>query len=193
MFVGAIHESPVIAFLPTKSPLQNGNAFAIIPSTQGSYIGNTTASQAVKAGSTPVPCSKDKDTTHPVVSLSFYTGRESNWECNSPVDCCRTQCAHWVLLLHIDSLYPAPKKNTPHRGVSFFLCCTGVELEMQHLSGVFFCCCTFFFAKNLSSRVERSGIEGSTHYRSARIFRLPVVARDDKMVLPKVSRFPQDL
>ena len=24
---------------------------------QGSYIGNTTASQAVKAGSTPVPCS----------------------------------------------------------------------------------------------------------------------------------------
>ena len=25
---------------------------------QGSYIGNTTASQAVKAGSTPVPCSK---------------------------------------------------------------------------------------------------------------------------------------
>ena len=27
---------------------------------QGSYIGNTTASQAVKAGSTPVPCSKKK-------------------------------------------------------------------------------------------------------------------------------------
>ena len=26
--------------------------------TQGSYIGNTTASQAVKAGSIPVPCSK---------------------------------------------------------------------------------------------------------------------------------------
>ena len=25
---------------------------------QGSYIGNTTASQAVKAGSTPVPCSR---------------------------------------------------------------------------------------------------------------------------------------
>ena len=32
--------------------------FAIITPTQGSYIGNTTASQAVKAGSTPVPCSK---------------------------------------------------------------------------------------------------------------------------------------
>ena len=29
---------------------------------QGSYIGNTTASQAVKAGSTPVPCSKKKVT-----------------------------------------------------------------------------------------------------------------------------------
>ena len=27
---------------------------------QGSYIGNTTASQAVKAGSIPVPCSKEK-------------------------------------------------------------------------------------------------------------------------------------
>ena len=35
-------------------------SFAIIPaqSLQGSYIGNTTASQAVKAGSTPVPCSR---------------------------------------------------------------------------------------------------------------------------------------
>ena len=32
--------------------------FAIMLSMQGSYIGNTTASQAVKAGSTPVPCSK---------------------------------------------------------------------------------------------------------------------------------------
>ena len=28
-------------------------------SMQGSYIGNTTASQAVKAGSIPVPCSKN--------------------------------------------------------------------------------------------------------------------------------------
>ena len=35
-------------------------SFAIIPpqSMQGSYIGNTTASQAVKAGSIPVPCSR---------------------------------------------------------------------------------------------------------------------------------------
>ena len=29
---------------------------------QGSYIGNTTASQAVKAGSTPVPCSRKEPT-----------------------------------------------------------------------------------------------------------------------------------
>ena len=37
--------------------------FVIIPILmQGSYIGNTTASQAVKAGSTPVPCS-NKETS----------------------------------------------------------------------------------------------------------------------------------
>ena len=34
---------------------------------QGSYIGNTTASQAVKAGSIPVPCSKKGTTSHEVV------------------------------------------------------------------------------------------------------------------------------
>ena len=35
---------------------------AIIPPlTQGSYIGNTTASQAVKACSIPVPCSTKKE------------------------------------------------------------------------------------------------------------------------------------
>lgn len=38
---------------------------AIINSTmQGSYIGNTTASQAVKAGSIPVPCSTSLRTVH---------------------------------------------------------------------------------------------------------------------------------
>ena len=43
---------------------------AIIPSqTQDSYIGNTTASQAVKAGSTPVSCSKKK--RPPVGGLFF--------------------------------------------------------------------------------------------------------------------------
>ena len=31
-------------------------------SMQGSYIGNTTASQAVKAGSIPVPCSRKEPT-----------------------------------------------------------------------------------------------------------------------------------
>ena len=39
-------------------------------SMQDSYIGNTTASQAVKAGSTPVSCSKTKD--HPLGGLSFW-------------------------------------------------------------------------------------------------------------------------
>ena len=39
---------------------------------QGSYIGNTTASQAVKAGSIPVPCSKKKTT--PTGWFSFWNG-----------------------------------------------------------------------------------------------------------------------
>ncbi len=44
-----------------KKRLKFSKYFAIMPlrdSMQGSYIGNTTASQAVKAGSIPVPCSK---------------------------------------------------------------------------------------------------------------------------------------
>ncbi len=48
--------------------------FAIMPlcdSTQGSYIGNTTASQAVKAGSIPVPCSKKGST---LLGASFFAG-----------------------------------------------------------------------------------------------------------------------
>ena len=43
---------------------------------QDSYIGNTTASQAVKAGSTPVSCSKTKGT--PKGCLLFWADRESN-------------------------------------------------------------------------------------------------------------------
>ena len=39
---------------------------------QGSYIGNTTASQAVKAGSIPVPCSKKEK--HPFGVLFFFWG-----------------------------------------------------------------------------------------------------------------------
>ena len=38
---------------------------------QGSYIGNTTASQAVKAGSIPVPCSKEGHTPVGCVFLFF--------------------------------------------------------------------------------------------------------------------------
>ena len=42
---------------------------------QDSYIGNTTASQAVKAGSTPVSCSKRKD--HPL-GWSFLLGQRGS-------------------------------------------------------------------------------------------------------------------
>ena len=42
-----------------KKHLQFPNSSVIIAAMQGSYIGNTTASQAVKAGSIPVPCSKN--------------------------------------------------------------------------------------------------------------------------------------
>ena len=57
--------------------------------TQGSYIGNTTASQAVKAGSIPVPCSK-KD--HPTGGVFFWSRMESKgrprrrWGKKCPVD-----------------------------------------------------------------------------------------------------------
>ena len=44
--------------------------YNVVNPTQGSYIGNTTASQAVKAGSIPVPCSKKKDT--PTGCSSFF-------------------------------------------------------------------------------------------------------------------------
>ena len=48
------------------SPFVCYNAF----NTQGSYIGNTTASQAVKAGSIPVPCSiKEKTPRRGVFSF----------------------------------------------------------------------------------------------------------------------------
>ena len=47
------------------------------PIAQDSYIGNTTASQAVKAGSTPVSCSNGKD--HPVGwSFILVKTREAN-------------------------------------------------------------------------------------------------------------------
>ena len=57
-----------------KKGLNFSVRFVIIPTqlTQGSYIGNTTASQAVKAGSIPVPCSNKK--------VSFvYRTNETFW------------------------------------------------------------------------------------------------------------------
>ena len=45
---------------------------------QGSYIGNTTASQAVKAGSTPVPCSK-KEVTFVYQKLLLFLSKPQAW------------------------------------------------------------------------------------------------------------------
>ena len=50
-------------------------AFAIMTPMQDSYIGNTTASQAVKAGSIPVPCSMKK---HP--SGCFFNEINPLWD-----------------------------------------------------------------------------------------------------------------
>ena len=60
---------PWLSFVRNRCfPRQKVVAFSIwlwynLVRTQGSYIGNTTASQAVKAGSIPVPCSKSN--SHP--------------------------------------------------------------------------------------------------------------------------------
>ena len=45
---------------------------------QGSYIGNTTASQAVKAGSIPVPCSK-KEVTFVYQKLLLFLSKPQAW------------------------------------------------------------------------------------------------------------------
>ena len=46
--------------------------------TQDSYIGNTTASQAVKAGSTPVSCSK-KEVTFVYQKLLLFLSKPQAW------------------------------------------------------------------------------------------------------------------
>ena len=64
---------PLPSQSPAKFPLIFTNPFAIIPTTlQGSYIGNTTASQAVKAGSIPVPCSR-KNALCPLDKGRFFS------------------------------------------------------------------------------------------------------------------------
>ena len=50
---------------------------------QGSYIGNTTASQAVKAGSIPVPCSKKEDTLS--MGILFFCKGQGIEEINATV------------------------------------------------------------------------------------------------------------
>ena len=84
---------------------------------QDSYIGNTTASQAVKAGSTPVSCSKQKH--HPAGGVFVWhrRRRESNpLQCGSPVDCRRMPAGRHPLLYfskkNVNRLpYPAPAKK----------------------------------------------------------------------------------
>ena len=67
-----------------KKHLHFANHSAIIAPMQGSYIGNTTASQAVKAGSTPVPCSKTKGT--PLGCLLSWTDKGVE----------QFKCRYWV-------------------------------------------------------------------------------------------------
>ncbi len=57
--------------------------FAIIPKTQGSYIGNTTASQAVKAGSIPVPCSISN--SHPMGGYCLWYCKGNRTHLNATV------------------------------------------------------------------------------------------------------------
>ena len=99
---------------------------------QDSYIGNTTASQAVKAGSTPVSCSKKK--TPPCGVFSFWKSRGSRtyssgtvrWTVPAPSS--RTGCYHNSFLrmrkrMQIDSRI----RRTPLRGVFFLDKAEGVE------------------------------------------------------------------
>ena len=115
-------------------PLQSKSAFVIIRATQGSYIGNTTASQAVKAGSTPVPCSKKASTPLWGACLFLWEGSRT------------TQVQHpgGVLLPPVRKLvatsstrlpYPAPKQRDSHRGV--FLLSAGREQSPSQKSKIF--------------------------------------------------------
>ena len=93
---------------------------------QGSYIGNTTASQAVKAGSIPVPCSKKKDT--PPGCPFYATGIEpiavelSGGQFQPPV---QTLVATIIFAKGENANrfpYPAPKKKDTPPGCSSFFC-----------------------------------------------------------------------
>ena len=87
--------------------------------TQGSYIGNTTASQAVKAGSIPVPCSKAPK------RVPFYFRESNPSKCNSPGDCCSCPAGRaWLLCFSSRreekcKSIPVPCSNAPKR-VPFF-------------------------------------------------------------------------
>ena len=110
--------------LTYKIALNFTKGFGIMTPMQDSYIGNTTASQAVKAGSTPVSCSKKK--TPPCGVFSFWKSRGSRtyssgtvrWTVPAPSS--RTGCYHNSFLrmrkrMQIDSRI----RRTPLRGVFF--------------------------------------------------------------------------
>ena len=73
--------------------------------TQDSYIGNTTASQAVKAGSTPVSCSMKKA---PLTGCFFY-GAEAGGE---PIEC---GCPVGIRLPPVSTV---ATPYAPHRGAA---------------------------------------------------------------------------
>ena len=105
---------------------------------QGSYIGNTTASQAVKAGSIPVPCSKKKDT--PLGCSSFFcdgnrTDGSGTVRWTVPATSANTGGYHNFRQSENANRfpYPAPKRRTPHRGVLLFSV-TGIEPIAVELS-----------------------------------------------------------
>ena len=84
--------------------------FGIIPTQmQDSYIGNTTASQAVKAGSTPVSCSKRKDTPP---GCLFFLVKAAGVE---PIQCGagerRRRGLDRAALKNNRLPYPAPKRS----------------------------------------------------------------------------------
>ena len=99
---------------------------AIIPAQpQDSYIGNTTASQAVKAGSTPVSCSKHKGT----LRGAFYVWRRKG--SRTYLNAARRSAAGEGLTEPLLTLRRAERQSTP-------VSCSK-KLPDPHGFGSFFC------------------------------------------------------
>ena len=101
--------------------------FAIMPlPMQDSYIGNTTASQAVKAGSTPVSCSICKATQRVAFSYGIKQRVSNRSDGNSLEDCCSRGldrgtplCSSQVKENANRRPYPAPAKDEHSFGGAF--------------------------------------------------------------------------